>query len=59
MRRQEWSRKFLELAGSAPEFPYVDESYPRAPPEIKNAYKQGSTIPDLGRGISEAYPSLA
>lgn len=26
VRRREWSRKFMELAGSAPEFPYPEDT---------------------------------
>ncbi|HSG38958.1 MAG TPA: type II toxin-antitoxin system VapB family antitoxin [Thermoanaerobaculia bacterium] len=29
--RRKWSREFLELAGSAPDFPYPDEPLPAEP----------------------------
>jgi virulence-associated protein VagC len=35
VRRRKWSREFLELAGSAPGFPYPEEPYTAEPdPEI-------------------------
>jgi hypothetical protein len=35
--KKTWSRKFLELAGSAPDFPYPEELPPAEPgPEVEN-----------------------
>lgn len=37
-KKRTWSRKFLDLAGSAPDFPYPDEPPPAEPgPELKTS----------------------
>jgi hypothetical protein len=49
-KKRTWSRKFLDLAGSAPDFPYPDEPPAAEPgPELKTASGSSASRPNDSR----------
>lgn len=54
-KKRTWSQKFLDLAGSAPDFPYPDEPPPAEPgPELEVASGSSASDPNDSKWKSTA-----